>query len=189
MKSGLTGNTVLLPSDDVDEYAAFVAGYQQDLAPAGQAECELVQAIADADWRLRRIRCLEFALYSHGHDQFANAFDDKPAESRYCLIQLQTHMTYQKEFRNLNIQEARIERSRAKKMEELLRLQAERRENQAETAAEPGFSDLDELFMPKRANSPSVPSLQAPENGFDFSTGPLHASEPGCNGLAARRYA
>lgn len=112
VKSGLTGRTVLLPSDDVDEYAAFVAAFQHDLAPVGQAECELVQSIADTHWRLRRIRALEFALYAHGHEQFEEAFADYPEEVRYNMILLQTDMTYEKQFRNYHLQEARLDRRR-----------------------------------------------------------------------------
>src|SRR4051794_20742495 len=37
VKTGLTGRTVLLPADDVEEYAAFVTGFERDLKPLGQA--------------------------------------------------------------------------------------------------------------------------------------------------------
>src|ERR1700685_1167889 len=106
VKSALTGRTVLLPTDDVEEYAEFLAGFQSDLKPVGQAECELVQIIVDCFWRLRRIQALEFALYSHGHEQFEDAFQDCPEQDRYSKILLQTHMTYEKQFRNYHIQEA-----------------------------------------------------------------------------------
>ncbi len=166
VKSALTGRTVLLPTDDVDEYAAFITGFQHDLAPVGHAECELVQSIADSYWRQRRISALEFTLYAHGHEQFEEAFANHPEEIRYNMILLQTHMTYEKQFRNYQIQEARLQRRREKDMAELRRLQAERKANPAE---EEDFSDLDALFAPKAAASQTKASVQLTSNGFDFS--------------------
>src|SRR5581483_6136288 len=69
VKSALTARTVLLPTDDVEEYARFLTGFQNDFKPLGQVECELVQVIVDCFWRQRRIQALEFALYAHGHEQ------------------------------------------------------------------------------------------------------------------------
>jgi hypothetical protein len=174
VKSGLTGRTVLLPSADVDEYAAFLAAFQHDLAPVGQTECELVQSIADCHWRLRRIRALEFALYAHGHSQFEEMFADQPEEVRYNMILLQTDMTYQKQFRNYQIQEARLHRRRDKDMAELLRLQAERKSNQ-EQEQEEDFSDLDALFAPPRRELTGQT-----RNGFEFSTAPQTNAEAAC---------
>ena len=159
VKSGLTGRTVLLASEDAAEYAAFIDAYQDDLAPVGQPECELVQAIADADWRLRRVRALEFALYTQGHLQFEQTFDNYPEEVRYSMIQLQTHMTYEKQFRNFNTYEARISRRREKDVAELRRMQAERK------AAQPS-QETRKPSQPRRELTPPKP---LPPNGFEFT--------------------
>ena len=74
VKSALTGRSVLLPSDDRDQYAALLAEFQQGLKPVGQFECELVQIIVDCYWRLRRIQELEYTFYIHGQRQFEEAF-------------------------------------------------------------------------------------------------------------------
>jgi hypothetical protein len=168
VKSGLTGSTVLLPSEDAAEYTAFLSGYQHDFAPVGQAECELVQAIADADWRLRRVRALEFALYTQGHLQFEEAFNAYSEDVRYSMIQLQTHMTYEKQFRNYHLYETRIGRRREKDMAELRKLQADRKSNQRDD--EEDFADLDALFAPKRTPPQPVQAPPISENGFEFST-------------------
>jgi hypothetical protein len=55
VKTALTGRTVLLPSDDVAEYEHHLAAYAEEFAPVGLLETNLVQSIADTDWRLRRI--------------------------------------------------------------------------------------------------------------------------------------
>ena len=169
VKSTLTGRTVLLPTDDRDEYARFLAEFQQELKPVGPLESELVQIIVDCHWRLRRIQELEYALYTHGHEQFQSLFQDCPESERGSRILLQTHLTYEKQFRNLHIQEARIDRKRAKAMAELQHLQAER-----EPAQEKSFDDLpdSEAFALMDAGyvPPEITAAIAAQNGFVFSS-------------------
>jgi hypothetical protein len=55
LKTALTGRTVLLPTDDAAAYQQHLSDYEKDLRPVGQRECDLVQSIADASWRLQRI--------------------------------------------------------------------------------------------------------------------------------------
>ena len=168
VKSALTGRTVLLPTDDLDEYARFLANFEEQLKPVGQLECELVQIIVDCHWRLRRIQELEHALYAHGHEQFESVFEDCPESERRSRILLQTHLTYEKQFRNLHIQEARIDRKRAKALAELDRLQAER-----EPVEEPSLHDLpdSEAFALLDAGyiPPHLASSLAAQNGSVFS--------------------
>ena len=173
VKSALTGRTVLLPTDDRDEYVAFLADFQEQLNPVGQLECELVQIIVDCHWRLRRIQELEHALYTHGHEQFESVFADCPESERRSRILLQTHLTYEKQFRNLHTQEARIDRKRAKALAELQQLQAER-----EPAEEPSIHDLpdeeafallDAGYVPPHLASAFAATAPATQNGFVFS--------------------
>jgi hypothetical protein len=131
----------------------------------GQAESELVQIVVDCFWRQRRIQALEFALYAHGHDQFEDAFQDHPEENRYNMITLQTHMTYEKQFRNFQIQEARLDRKRAKAMAELQRLQSERKnaEPTESSDAENGFvfSNAGAAITEPRLSRSGLPALAA----------------------------
>ena len=163
VKSALTGRTVLLPTDDAAEYTNFLTDFQADLKPVGQAERELVQVIADCFWRLRRIQALEFALYAHGHEQFEGAFQDYPEQDRYSKILLQTNLTYEKQFRNYQIQEARLDRKRINAMAELKQLQAERTAREEEE--EPNGFDF--------SNRP-ISSL-TPEQSRDLAGGSRHA--------------
>jgi hypothetical protein len=68
------------------------------------------------------------------------------------MILLQTDMTYEKQFRNYHIQEARLHRRRDKDMAELRRLQQERKANET----------------PESVNRAAA-NLSTPENGFEFS--------------------
>jgi len=170
VKTALTGRTVLLPTDDANEYSQFVAGFIKDLQPAGTAECELVQNIADAFWRLRRIRALEFAVYAHGHAQFKDEFNDYPEDVRPHMIALQTDMVYDKQLRNYHRQEARIDRQRNKDMAELRRLQQERSSG-ASIEEEPELDLSPEQIQEIFKNREAVLQSLRPENGFVLSNG------------------
>ena len=191
VKSALTGRTVLLPTDDVEEYSRFLDELQQHHQPVGVPECQLVQVIVDCHWRLNRIQELEYALYAHGHRQFESAFADEPDATRNSMIMLQTHLTYQKELRNLHIQEARIDRKRSKALAELAALQAERLEPAEQTdmsdadsdaapfgSEEDFFAALDAGYVPPRLTRHLNGKKPVSENGFVFSNGDSAPSEP-----------
>jgi hypothetical protein len=141
VRTGLTGRTVLLPSDDVAAYQTHLTVYENEFQPIGLRERELVQSIADTQWRLQRIPGLEMAIYAKGRDEFADQFNDLSPEVRNARIDLETTLHYQKPLRNLQLQESRLRRQREKDMAELKSLQHERREAMELAAASIG-SDL-----------------------------------------------
>jgi hypothetical protein len=120
VKSGLTGRTILLPNEDVPVYEAHVASLTSQYAPVGYAEQTLVQSIADAEWRLQRIPSLEFGFYAMGNIEFGPLFANQPEHLHTSLIQNRTYVTYQKELRNLQVQEIRILRHRDAYLRELV---------------------------------------------------------------------
>ena len=137
VKSGLTGRTVLLLSEAAAEYQRHLAAFTDEFQPAGLRECELVQSIADTWWRLRRIPALEMALFAKGRIEFANLFEKEDLAARPHLIDAHTFLVYEKQIRNLQIQEARLARRREKEMAELRELQQQRKEKEQEN--ENGF--------------------------------------------------
>src|SRR5690348_8119236 len=54
LKTGLTGRTVLLPSDDVTAYQAHVDRIFKQFSPEGDEEKRLTHSLADTLWRLER---------------------------------------------------------------------------------------------------------------------------------------
>jgi hypothetical protein len=130
VKTALTGRTVLLAGDDAAEYERHLAAYAEEFAPIGYQESHLVQSIADTDWRLRRIPVLEMALFAKGRLEFAELFEEHELAARPHLIDAHTFITYEKQIRNLHLQEARLSRRRDKEAAELRRLQAERIQKQ-----------------------------------------------------------
>jgi hypothetical protein len=128
VKTGLTGRTVLLPSDDAEAYHRQVTAYESEYQPVGLRETELVQSLADTQWRLQRIPGLEMAIYARGRQEFIDSYPEHDDVSlRTSLIDLDVHLKYEKQFRNLQLQESRLQRRYEKEMAELRRLQQERR--------------------------------------------------------------
>jgi hypothetical protein len=95
VKTGLTGRTVLLPSDDVTAYQAHVERVLKQFAPerdekdepAASSEAKmqiarLSQSLADTLWRLDRIPALEAGIYAIGRRELAAQFADENDENR-----------------------------------------------------------------------------------------------------------
>ncbi|HEX7361633.1 MAG TPA: hypothetical protein VF283_14175 [Bryobacteraceae bacterium] len=162
VKTGLTGRTVLLPTEDVAAYEHHTREFMRELKPVGVREQCLAQSIADNMWRVLRIPALESAIFGHGYIEFAGRFESEEPEDRLALIEAHTFLTYQKQIRNLHIQEARLQRQRANDTAELRQLQQERiqkKKQQMEAAVE--------LYLAARKdNQPFDPAAF----GFVFST-------------------
>ena len=75
LKTGLTGHTVLLPTDDAERYEAHVLSYAERFDPQDDRETELVQSIADCRWRIGRIYGLETALHARGYAELSHLFE------------------------------------------------------------------------------------------------------------------
>ena len=106
LKTGLTGRTVLLPTDDTNEYNRRLENALNLYRPITEEEETLVQSIVDTDWRLNRIVTLETGIYAKGLTEFADKFEDQAPGHRHTLIQTETYLKYEKSLRNLHIQEA-----------------------------------------------------------------------------------
>ncbi|HEX7363339.1 MAG TPA: hypothetical protein VF283_22845 [Bryobacteraceae bacterium] len=178
VKTALTGRTVLLPTDDAAAYEYHVREFMKELNPVGIREQALAQSIADNMWRVLRIPALESAIFARGYIEFANQFENEDPERRLALIEAQTFLTYQKQIRNLHIQEARLQRQRAKDMAELRELQQERIQKEVQQ-----MDAACELYLAaQKDHRPFDPSAF----GFVFSTADI---ETHLKGLGAAHRA
>ena len=176
VKTALTGRTVLLPTEDAAEYERHIRAYEKEFQPVGQSEADLVQSIANTTWRLRRIPALEAAIFARGHIEFAESFNQYDHSLRPSMIELETFLKYEKQLRNLQLQQARLARRREKETAELRKMQQERKAKQANELEAAGKRyviaiERDESFDPAA-------------NGFDFSIAEIERyidrAFPGC---------
>ncbi len=96
LKTGLTGRTVILPSDDLALYQSHIDRFQKKFEPATDEEQTLVQSLADTEWRLARIPSLETGVYALGRLEFARLFEDQPEDVRKSLVEAKIFVAYQR---------------------------------------------------------------------------------------------
>jgi hypothetical protein len=163
VKSGLTGQTVLLSGDDAALYEAHVSQFIESYAPVGDDERNLVQALADTEWRLLRIPSLEMGIYAVGRIEFAASFANEDNTVRKHLIEAQVFLAYQRQLNNLSIQESRLRRQREKDAATLREIQDNRKRRakaRLDNAARQYIRSLQE--QPGRKFEPAA-------FGFEFS--------------------
>ncbi len=161
VKTGLTGRTVLLPSDDAEAYGHHVAQYFKEWKPGSEREEALVQSLADTDWRIDRIPGLEYGIFALGYVQFADMFPGEAPGMRKLLIEAHTLVVFEKQVRNLHLQHGRLCRQREKDQAELRQLKKERNEQERlnlEMAAK--------IYL--KAKQDRKP-FNAADHGFEFS--------------------
>ena len=86
LKTGLTGRTILLPTDDVAAYQKIVAIAIDQWRPETDTEKLVVQSIADTQWRLLRIPTLESAVWALGRAQHAAECQAEPDPELRALM-------------------------------------------------------------------------------------------------------
>lgn len=158
LRHGLTSQVVVLPHEDLAAYAAFTAGFHQDLQPKNLIETQLVQSLADTQWRLNRCAALESNLYSLAYVR-AGANDDP--EGGVELTELQVALKMASAFRDntdairtLSIHEQRLHRAFDNTLKQLKALQSQRKLEE--------FQQLQQAAMLQQANKlkglPYVPA-------------------------------
>jgi hypothetical protein len=170
VKSALTGQTILLPTDDVPAYEKLAQALIALHRPAAYQEEILVQSLIDTEWRLRRIPALESAVYAIGRREIAPLLI-----SDRDTIDAQVFFKYERQLKNLSVQEARLRRMYEKDLARLRGLHAERKEAEQAAAKEAA----------KRA--PEKPA--AAEIGFEFSNPPIQTEPRASAGAVAKEAA
>src|SRR5277367_2150388 len=71
LRHGLTGQIIVLPSDDLEAYQRHVESFTTEYHPKGATESNLVQILADNVWRQHRVAALENNVLTLGiiHEQ------------------------------------------------------------------------------------------------------------------------
>ncbi len=127
LKTGLTGRTIVLPTDDIAAYQKLVAQINSKFQPETDYEKHLVQGVADTEWRLLRIPTLEAGLYSIGRNELAGEFaSETDPGTRAAMIEAQIFRVYKRDFGNLRLQENRLRSQLEKDTAQLTQIQDDR---------------------------------------------------------------
>jgi hypothetical protein len=173
LRHGLTGQTVVIPSDDHTAYDRFCRGFFDEYQPVAATEHQLVQTLADCAWRLNRLRAQEQTLQSLAalaQEPNIHIRDDRAAAACASGLAFQQQC---KMLANLTLYEQRISRQFERAMKMLKEAQAERKENQEREMARAASlkADHDEFQAAEPRSVPYNPS----GDGFVFSNGVIDA--------------
>ena len=174
VKSALTGQTVVLPTDDVPAYQRLVQTLIDLHRPVTYEEKILVQSVADTEWRLLRIPTLESGIYALGRHECADLHPEcLDPQLRSAQIETEIYLKYERHLKNLSLQETRLLRMRKNDLARLREIQAERKEAQ-ENANKPKPEKTDpasavDLFTEAKRAAAENPSLDISGIGFEFS--------------------
>jgi len=159
VKTALTGQTILLPTDDVASYQnlgrEFVARHQ----PVGFEEESLVQCLIDTEWRLLRIPSQESSILAVGRHLLADTVPDH-------LLEAEVYLKYERSLKNLHVHENRLRRYRATDLKSLQTLQTARQEREMllKKAQQAQAKQQPSQPQPQQAEQPQ------PAVGFVFET-------------------
>src|ERR1700744_3746001 len=85
LRHGLTGRTIVMPYEDMDQYHIFCKRLFQSLAPETPLEEQYAQTYSDTQWRLNRARSLEDSMLALGHSEEADEIETEHAQVHAAL--------------------------------------------------------------------------------------------------------
>ena len=175
LRHGLTGRTIGMPYEDMDQYHIFCRRLFQTLAPETALEEQYAQTFCDTQWRLNRARSLEDAMLSLGHSEEAGEIQTEHVQVHAVLTAARVFRDDNKSFLNLSLYEQRLQRTLEKSLRELKALQAERKaQRQAELDAAVAERNLMKMKL-KHGHHHIQAETEPITRQFVFSTAEIEA--------------
>jgi hypothetical protein len=161
LRHGLTGQIVVMPTEDLEAYRAHCAEFTGDLRPKGPIESHLVQSLADTAWRLNRIAALEANLLTLAAAREPNPCADAPGQIQQALAIASALENHSKAFSNLSLHSQRLSRQFERTAAQLAELQKTRRFHETR--------DLEDLLRILDMHKDKGETYTPSEDGFVFS--------------------
>src|ERR1700730_15210393 len=161
LRHGLTGQTIVLPTEDHSAYQRHSQAFLDEYRPKGATEIQLVQSLLDTSWQLNRASAVETNLFSLGITEMEDRIRASHPQAETALAMALAYREHNRAFANIGIYRQRLAREFERTLILLRQIQAERRKNeerQLDNAAKI-------LKMHQDANLPYQPS----DDGFVFS--------------------
>lgn len=127
LRHGLTGQTIVLPSEDLAAYERHTRRFTDDLQPKGAIEDQLVQSLADAAWRLNRVAALENNVLALGAIRHDPAITTHHPEANDAIAIAQNLHQHNRTLATLSMHGQRLSRQVHQTFRLLREIQAERR--------------------------------------------------------------
>ncbi len=134
LKHGLTAQTLVLPTEDPDEFQHLLTSYLDQFQPNGPAELHLVHEMVAAKWRLQRLAIIETQLYVE-YMEHAQEDSDDPLSPVESLTDAFTRLANSNSYPFLHRVESRLERTYSRALRNLIQLQRLRKATATPRAA------------------------------------------------------
>jgi len=166
-RHGLTGQTVVLPSEDQSAYQRHSQSFLDEYRPKDATEIQLVQSLLDTAWQVNRAAAVETNLFSLSITEMEDRVRASHPEAETALAMALAYREHNRAFANISAYRQRLTRQFERTLVLLRQIQAERRKNeerQLDNAAK----------ILKMHNDESLPGQLSPYNpaddGFVFSS-------------------
>jgi hypothetical protein len=160
LRQGLTGQVVVMPTEELEAYQSHLKSFTGEYNPKGATESHLVQALGDASWRLNRVAALETNLLTLGIAG-GNPLTGAPQQVQDAMSIVAALESQSKALANLSMHSQRLSRQFESTVAQLRELQKNRRAQ--EKRALDDLLDIMEMYESKgETYDPS-------EDGFVFS--------------------
>jgi hypothetical protein len=136
-RHGLTGQTVVMPHEDMEAFNNFTAAIVASLQAVGALETQLAQSYAGFQWRINRAAALEETMFTLGiMEEIAENLNIEHPEAHNATSNAKTFRADAKEFDKLSMYSQRLVNQAGKVLKQLTQLQAERRQREKSEMAE-----------------------------------------------------
>src|SRR6202795_314540 len=162
LRHGLTGQTVVLPTEDHSAYERHSQSFLDEYHPKDATETQLVQSLIDTSWRMNRAATVETNLFSLGIIEMEERLHANHPEAEAALAMALAFREHMRAFASISINSQRLARQFERTLALLRQIQAERRANEERQLNQAAKI----LKMHKDENLPYQPT----DDGFVFSS-------------------
>src|ERR1700722_14799778 len=161
-RHGLTGQTVVLPSEDQSAYQRHSQSFLDEYRRKGANETQLVQSLLDTAWQVNRAAAVETNLFTLGITEMEDRVRANHPAAETALAMALAYREHNRAFANIGIARQRLSRQYERTLAQLRQIQAERRANE-----ERQLHQATKIL--KKHNDENLP-YQPADDGFVFST-------------------
>jgi hypothetical protein len=161
LRHGLTGQIVVMPTEDLDAYRSHLKSFADQYNPKDVTEANLVQALADSSWRLNRVAALETNLLTLGIASGSGPLLDAPQQIQDAMSIVAALESQSKALSNLSMHSQRLSRQFERTVTQLRDLQKTRRAQEKK--------DLDSLVDIIKMYKSKGKTYDPSADGFVFS--------------------
>jgi hypothetical protein len=127
LRHGLTGQTIVLPSEDHSAYQRLSQSFLDECQPKGAIETQLVQSLIDSSWRMNRAAAVETNLLSLGITEMEDRIHANHPEAEAALAMAMAFREHTRAFAQISIYGQRLARQFERTLAQLRQIQADRR--------------------------------------------------------------